>query len=198
MIHHPQSSSNVSLKWLTLMKEHPLLPSLSQHSRGAGFISAMWVYILLLNYCYCSEGFILVMNQVSFSSVCHKFTFSWSFLKQVTKILECSPGTMLLSCFLVHSSSITLFISKTSLWATLIPDSFLLSFLSVTSLYAWISSPLLCFLHNGPSLVYLAQPVEFHYTLAVLSLWLNYELEINLTQVSYITHSFGSHHRLTD
>lgn len=180
------------------MKEHPLLPSLSQHSKGAGFPSAMWVYILLLNYCYYSEGFILVMNQVSFSTVCHKFTFSWSFQEQVTKILERTPGTMMLSCFLLHSSSITLFISKTTLWATLIPDSFLLCFLSVTSLYPWRSLSLFCLLLNGPSLIYLAQPVDFHNTLAVLSLWLNYELGTSITQVSYITHSFGSHHRLTD
>lgn len=180
------------------MKEHPLLPSLSLHSKGAGFPSAMWVYILLLNYCHCSEGFILVMNQVSFSSVCHKFTFSWYSREQVTKILECSPGAMLLSFFLLHRSSITLFISKTSLWATLIPDSFLLCFLSVTFLYPWRSLPLFCLVINGPSLIYLAQPVEFHYTLAVLSLWLNYELGTNVTQVFYITHSYGSRHRLTD
>lgn len=50
----------------------PSFPSFPQHNKrnrtwqGIGIPWALWVYILLLSYCCCSEGFLLVMSQVPF------------------------------------------------------------------------------------------------------------------------------------
>lgn len=48
----------------------PSFPSFPQHNKrnrawqGTSIPWALWVYILLLSYCCCSEGFLLVMSQV--------------------------------------------------------------------------------------------------------------------------------------